>query len=441
MSLHIELNDHDQRKLYYLGQELRGNVTFQLLKQRKITFASITFRGKIDTEYVESRRSTAGNTHGPRSRAHEVIRLFEYTHNLFRGPFDVPPQTFSWPFTFTIPTHINHRRVGNKSPGFVSDGISPLPPSVDWEDHTFVHDARARIKYKLVAHIDSAGLFKNEDTEVLITIARFSTLPPPKPQLVKHEFFPSQCWSSRELRDQPQTLRQKFKHITSNDPELKTPCIAFKAWIHFPLQLAPAQKTAIAFSVFHHRITSNDPEAPDLVLEGLRLTLKSHTAMTAARSAFSPSLSGDRYCEGSNHEASHVVKFDPVQLPLDGTEVQLGADNSICLADWRQHNLMPLTGVFETYTVKRGHRMKVEAHVRHPASGHVFQLRTEFRFEVLDVYLPGMAWGGETSGSVGEAGQVTRSEDFDDELPAYSEDVRPPDIDTGSGESNAHTKA
>jgi len=359
MSLRLELENHEPQGYYYPGQEIRGNVIFQLPKQRKIASASITFRGKIDTEHIESRRSTAGNTHGPRARAHEVMRLFEYSHSLFQGPFDVPPQTFSWPFTFTIPKHVEQRRIGNKSPGFIPDGIAPLPPSFTWEDHTFTHDARARIKYKLVAYVDSGGLFKNEETELAVPIYRYTRVPPPIPQILKHEFFPSQCWSSRDLRNQPHTLKQKLKHITSSDPELKTPCIAFKAYVHFPLQLAPHQKTAIAFSILHHRVTPNDPESPDLVLDALRLNLKSHTAMTAARSGFGPSFSlmGDRYCEGRNPEAGKTLSFAPARLSLTGEEVYLS--NDVCLADWRQGGL-PYMGDFETYTIKSAHVMKVE---------------------------------------------------------------------------------
>ncbi|KAK5941277.1 hypothetical protein PMZ80_006555 [Knufia obscura] len=439
MSLSIELEEHDGRKHFYLGEAIRGRVVFKLPKQRKIAFASITFRGKIDTEYVESRRGKAGSTHGPRVRAHEVLRLFEYTENLFRGPFDVPPQTFSWPFTFTIPTHVEHARVGNRSPGFIPDGISPLPPTLSWEDFTFTHDARARIKYKLVAHIDSGGLFKNEDIELSIPISRFSTVPPPYPQLVKHEFIPSPCWSSRELRDQPHSLKQKFRHLTSNDPELKTPCIAFKAWVHFPLQLAPDQKTAIAFSIQHHRVTPNDPEAPELVLDALRLSLYSRTAMTAANTAFgsSFSLTGDRYCQGSQHEAGTTISFKPTRLDLEGKEVYLS--DSICLADWTASPHMSFMGDFETYTIMRGHRIRVEADVRHPATGHVFQLRTEIRFEVLDEYMPELASGMAIPRADG--GTVTRYEDIDNELPAYHEDVRPPEVDSSTGKVEVLTKS
>jgi len=437
MSLRIELDDPGQLEHYYPGQELRGNVIFQLLKQRKIATASIVFRGKIDTEYIEHRRGAAGNQ-GPRSRSHEVIRLFEYSHTLFKGPFDVPPQTFSWPFTIAIPTHVQYRRTGNKSPGFINDGVSLLPPSIDWKDYAITHDARGRIKYKLVARVDSGGLFKNEDTELPITIFRFATVPPPKPQLLKHE-FPNQCWSSRELRDQPHTLRQKFKHITSDDPKLKTPCIALKAWVHFPLQLAQHQKTAIAFSIQHSRVTPNDPEAPDLVLDSLRLYLKSHTSITVVRNSIRAALNlTDQYCAGRADLASHSVACQGTRLDLNGKEVCLSDD--ICLADWQlaKNQSRPVVGDLDTYTLKRRHLMNVQADVRHPPTGHVFQLKTEFRIEVLDEYMPEMAQ--RAGNRLGQGGQVTRLEDVDPELPTYDEDVRPPEAESG-GKTEVDTKS
>lgn len=438
MPLHIELDEPDQLKHCYPGQELRGNVVFQLSKQRKITTASITFRGKIDTEHVESRRGAAGVSHGPRSHSQEVIRLFEDSHILFQGPFDVPPQTFSWPFAITIPTYVEHRRRGNTSPGFIPDGVSTLPPSIDWSDIAITHDAKGRIKYKLVARIESGGLFNNEDVEVPITILSFATVPPPKPQLLTHQFS-HQRWPSRELRGQPHTLRQKFKHITSKDPELKTPCIAFDAWVHFPLQLALHQKTAIAFSTQHHRVTPNDPEAPDLILHSLRLDLKSITSIKVVRNRMSVALNlPDRHCTGRADLASHSITFPPTHLDLNGKDTCISSD--ICLADWWQdkNHSKPVVGDFDTYTVSRRHLMNIKADVRHPPTGHVFHMTTEFRFELLDEYMPAMAQSMEVSAV--SRGQTTRHKDIDPELPAYHEDVRPPEA-VYSREADVPTKS
>lgn len=229
MALRIVIDGADDVKTYFPGQRITGKVVATFTKQQPVTVANINFRGKVETEYTEGRNGPAGNTHGPRRRARETIRLFEYDQELFRGPYDIMPQTLEWPFDFTIPTQCYHERVDNSDPGFIEDGWSETPSSFSWVDYAYTHSARARVKYKLTATIQSGGLFKNHDIEVPVTIQRISDVAAPRVKLTRHEILPSQCWSSSDLRQQSLTFRQKLKHLTSDDPELKTPCIAFRA--------------------------------------------------------------------------------------------------------------------------------------------------------------------------------------------------------------------
>lgn len=413
MSLKIEL-DHgsNSSQHYYPGQTLTGKVIANFTKQQSVTITTITFRGKIDTEYIESRAGSAGNTHGPRRRAHETIRLFEIQHTLFQGPYDVIPQTFEWPFMFNIPVDCNHTRVGNTSPGFIPDGPSLLPPTFEHIETTFAHDARCRVKYKLVAAVQSGGMFKNHSTELPVQLSRCSMTKAPWPVLIDRPFRPSPNWSSSSLREQSLTFKQKLKHITSSDPELQTPCIAFGAFIHFPEQLAPEQQASIAFSIRHKQITQNDPEAPILMLQSVKLQLKAQFAMLASKSGI-PSLSGDRYCDSQAWAADKVLLFNPMQLSLTGEKAVL--TDSFQLSEWSSRP--KLIGEFSTYTIRTHYKIRVEAEVRHPATGHIFIMRNEFPFRVLDQYRDMVPANDQNHGQTAEV---------DHELPAYDED-RPPE--------------
>lgn len=419
MSLKIEL-EHGQQHIYFPGQHVRGVLKYVVWKQKNIHTASIVFRGKVETEYVEGRRGTAGNTHGPRKRAQEIHRLFEYNQQLFKGPFDVPPQTFNWPFDFTIPTHVESRRVRNTTPGFIPDGWSTTPPTFAFSDSTFGHNAYAKVRYKLVALVTGGGLTGNDNLELPVTISRLAIDRPPSPRLFINKILPSAIWSSRLLRQDNHSLKQKFKHAFSDDPNLRTPCIAFRANVHFPKSISASQKFRIAFSIVHINITPNDPLNPELLLVSLRISSKTRTDIVAAAGGIS--LSGDRYAKSTNHETDRFVKLKPTRLPLDGTAVAL--DQEQCLADWKSEGALAWLPDFATYTIRYSHIIKMYAIVSHPQTNHQFELKTEFPFEVLEPH------ASELSGVSGIAIEPEYRSDAmeleENDLPRYEDDVRPP---------------
>lgn len=414
MSLLIE-PEHGQQHIYFPGQTLRGHVIYTTTKQRKIHRASISFRGKIETEYSEGRRGMAGNTHGPRKHEEEVIRLFDFNQVLFQGPYDVPPQTFSWPFEFEVPTYIESQRAPNLSAKFIPNGTSLIPPTFTAYAAHIGYEAHAKIKYKLAVVVDKGGLFGCEDLELPITILRVAQNPPPmKSQLVLREFLPIQQWSSRDLAQDNHTVKQKFKRVFSDDPELKAPSIAFRAFVHFPLAVSASQQFLMAFSIKHRKVGINDPESPMLVLQSLKASLRSGTTMYAK---------GVR-CQAVTPIVDHVYKFKPCELPLDGSEVYIG--DSQRLADWRS-DVLKFSGDFETYTVERQHSLRIEAVVRHPETKHQFYVKGEFPLEVLDPH-PDELGIDMSESSADQAGSSSsrRRDTADDELPGYYDDTRPP---------------
>lgn len=419
MSLRIE-TDRGARDIYFPGQTISGNVEYKLPKQRRIHHVTISFRGKITTVHAESRKGTSGATHGPRRRTEEVLRLFDYKIKLFEGPYDVPPQTFRWPFEFEIPTHVDVRRTENRNPGFINDGSSALPPSFEFDTATFSYSAAARIKYKLIVIVDSAGLFNNDEVELPIVIRRmaapniFSDL-----HMTRREILPPIYWTSRDLRLQAHTMKQKFRHVFSSDPELQTPGIAFRAFITIPQSVTAYQSWPLDLSIDHFKRGPNDPESPNLILNSVRLALYSKTELTAARTG--PIVSGDRYAQGGTFEAEKQLMLKQVDLPLNNTPVRI-AEN-VKLADWAKGGFL---GGFMTYTIRHTHKLRVEVLINHKETRHLFQLKMDVPIRVQDATYTEL--GIEPPLGPPPDAAVTREIVDDPDLPRYEDDVMPPSM-------------
>lgn len=419
MSLLIE-TERGARKIYFPGQLISGHVDYKLIKQRRIRHATISFRGKITTLHAESRKGTSGATHGPRRRTEEVLRLFDYKIKLFEGPYDVPAQRFRWPFEFEIPTHVDVSRTENRNPGFIPDGRSGLPPSFEFDTATFSYSAGARVKYKVAVIVESAGLFSNDELELPIVIRRMAAPNViPDLYLTQREILPSIYWTSRDLRPQAHTIKQKFRHVFTSDPELQTPGIAFRAFVTLPHSITPYQTWPLDFSIEHFKKGPNDPDAPNLILNSVRLALYSKTELTAARAG--PIISGDRYAQGGTFEADRLIMLKQVELPLNNTSVRI-AEN-VKLADWAESGFL---GGFMTYTIRHTHKLRVEVLIMHRETRHSFNLKTDVPIRILDpTYIE---LGVDPPLGPPPDAAVTREIVDDPDLPRYEDDIMPPSM-------------
>lgn len=422
---------------YYPGQLLHGTLTYILPKQRTLNNITLTLRAKLETNYVETRGPTggglagAGLTHGPRRPMREIIRLFEESRTLFQGPYSVPAQTFEWRFDFTVPKRVNVDRSGLSSgkkgghKGFINDGFGDLPPSFEWHDRTVIHDASAKIKYKLVARVESGGLFGTDEKEWPVVIRRVAKYPDPQLISVQKEFQPV-SWSSQKLRPEGEKLnvRQRLRSIVSDDPALATPSLNFKAWIGMPRCFSADQSFDVDFALTYDRRADIDPENPGLILDSVKFSLRARTQILVKRgSLVGITISGDRQCQGHYTVAEHFVKLgtggNGLPLPLDGAVVKIG---NICIGQWRDGEAVNLLGDFTTWLVKHGYWIGVDAVVRHRETGKTWNLGTGIPIQLRDRYVPELA--DERDGEDGDG----------DILPGYEDDVQPPDLEGESEE-------
>lgn len=430
----IPSHPSQQSDTYYPGQTIHGTLSYTIPKQRTLNSINLNFRAKLETNYVETRTSSgAGLTHGPRRPMREIIRLFEDTRTLFEGPYDVPAQTFSWPFEFVVPrgTHVDRSGIasGKKggTKGFIDDGYGELPPSFEWHDRTMVHDAAAKVRYKLVARAESGGLFGTDEKEWPITLRRVSDTPDSQVISVRKEFSPV-SWSSHKLRPEGQKLnvRQRLRSVVSDDPGLETPTITFRAWTGMPRCFTADQKFDVDFCLVYEKKGDLEPEKPKLMLDTVKLSLKARTQVMVKRGGFvGMTVAGDRQCEGRYLVAERTARLgdggNGVVLPLDGTPVKVG---EMCVGEWRGGEGVNLMGDFVTWTIKYGYWVSVEAVVRHVETGKTWNLDTGFAVRLRDEYVPALA-------SALMDGAHDQGEDI---LPGYEDDVQPPEHEDGKAQ-------
>lgn len=421
---------HQQPEVFYPGQSLRGTLTYTLPKQRSLNSITLALRAKLETNFVETRGATggglagAGLTHGPRRPMREIIRLFEDSRTLFQGPYDVPSQTFEWKFDFLIPRTVKVDRSGLASgrkggfKGFIDDGYGDLPPSLDWHDRTVIHDASAKIKYKLVARVESSGLFGNDENEWPIQIRRVSKYPDPVLISVQKEFM-AVSWSSQKLRPEGEKfgVRQRMRSIVSSDPGLATPSLNFRASVSMPRCFSANQRFDVDFALVYDRRSDTDPQNPSLWLDSVKLSLRARTKIMVKRgSLVGITISGDRQCEGQYIVAERTARLGNAEkglrLPLDGTAVKIG---DMCIGEWRDGEGVNLLGDFVTWIVKHGYWIAVQAVIRHGETDKMWTLETGFSVQLRDLYVPELA--DPEDDDVGDG----------DVLPGYGDDVQPPD--------------
>lgn len=140
-------------------------------------------------------------------------------------------------------------------------------------------------------------------------------------------------------------------------------------------------------------------------------------------------ISGDRQCEGQYIVAERTAKMGNAEkglrLPLDGTAVKVG---DMCVGEWRDGESVNLLGDFMTWIVKHGHWISVQAVVRHGETDKTWTLDTGFSVQLRDMYFPELA------------DEEDINHEDGDVLPAYGDDIQPPnheDADGKSGEEEA----
>lgn len=433
MSIEIQLEGN--QVVFHPGDVIRGKVVYQLAKSKTIDKVILSLSGLIKTEYIPMQNGNAAILQGPRRPSREKIELFDTQEVvLFQGPYKVPPQTFEWPFELALPKTCSRGSAAagrgsadtlppNASGMPANDAVINLPPNYKWRDMLVGRDASAEISYNLSVNVSSGGrlggLFSGDSYELPLTVRPSLTSPDQSLDLkpTAYDVFPSVSWSSSQLRpaERRLSLRNKMKSTFSSDPTLKTPCLAFTLVVHVPRSLDLHQRFAVSFSVRHERKTENDPDSPTLELCDLSLVLMAHTTMIVGRMGL---FQEERVTQGEQILAAHKPQLSTaLKLPIEGDMILAAED--LCLADWLGKEVAErpdaLLSDFSTWVVKVGHRLAMQATVRHAETEKEFKFATQVPFELR-----------RSGGSGVSQHQAQGGSSAQEQLPRYERDEKPP---------------
>lgn len=367
MAIRLKIHLENPRPLYAPGDLLQGRVVLTTSNDHAIGTVQVMLFARAKTRLVRS-RGQSESVH--RGRA----VFFSVSQELHEDHFTHKPDTFSWPFTFTIPHHPVAGQLGSNwrpHETFLSSDMSTstirLPSTFATSGYGIGHRFRAYTEYYLQATVTepaSSSIFSKRS--MTTSIHRFRLLCPhsaPSPitnfdliTLRKGDCF-------RTLRLLPAyenaklTLAEKTKSILRPS---SLPKYAFTLHITVPRVLQISNPSTIPFyvSLEHNRKDSTilDLHIPPVRLLSCTLAVKSKTSVRANGFWDHYDSTTDTY-ELCRMPLSHVIPHSTSpdgalgagQLPTE--QLDIGA---LCLLKLHPGKLTPS---FRTYNIAHRHNL------------------------------------------------------------------------------------
>lgn len=184
---------------------------------------------------------------------------------------------------------------------------------------------------------------------------------------LKSHLLKEQRWRSSVLRPKKHTLKQKLRHVVTQNPSLRTPCIGLLPTVHCPESISPQQDIAVALSL--QLIRPNpavDPKHVDCSLQRLTVSIATYNT-TLCRGGIQPDITQDcRKCVNRRNLNT--------PLPLDGTPFSL-------VSTLRLNNDAECIASFSTFIIARSYTLDVEVTLK--CGPKTFVVNSSTRLEIL----------------------------------------------------------
>ncbi|KAI4719904.1 hypothetical protein E4T48_03912 [Aureobasidium sp. EXF-10727] len=406
------------------GQTISGKVIYTPRAQVDINHVIIICKGICFTEITE--RSGNTTSHYP-----EKIILFRNLDTIFRGPHTIPAGTYEWPFSFQLPVKVDYHRKSHKRDGQFLMGEQGLPPSFKLSSENFSNPPEAKVTYKLKVKINPGNFIHGTKRAKELPVWSLSPTPLKPPVPLDMYVEGNGRFKSNSLRPTQHTFKEKMRHAFTSDSSLKTPEINISVSFKMPRCVSATQYMPLELSCKYTKRGQNDPESPDLILNGCTFSLKTYVNVRA-----SGTLS-EHHDDGRETVLSHSLRGNNTLLPHDGSFVPIS--DPIRLADMTPH-VHRLVPTFKTWIISTCYKMVVKIRIRHAQTGHVWKFESKFPFEVLpgEVAVPAYS---EQETSLVEAGpsalyppqlQIeTQASSSFTAPPEFREDLAPPSYNSG----------
>eukprot|EP01056_Protomagalhaensia_sp_Gyna25_P004320 Protomagalhaensia_sp_Gyna_25__4319@NODE_394_length_3589_cov_22_704789_g303_i0_p1_GENE_NODE_394_length_3589_cov_22_704789_g303_i0NODE_394_length_3589_cov_22_704789_g303_i0_p1_ORF_typecomplete_len417_score43_98Arrestin_N/PF00339_29/3_4e08Arrestin_N/PF00339_29/4_8e03Arrestin_C/PF02752_22/27Arrestin_C/PF02752_22/0_49_NODE_394_length_3589_cov_22_704789_g303_i022103460 len=257
-------------------------------------------------------------------------------------------QQLDLPFQLKIPTSFR--------------GI-PLPPTIVRQD--------ASVTYTLSISFNPDRWFHTGMATKEITI--ITCIPYLMPSLPVVHPFPFTDWSSRKLRVEQHTWKEKLLHVLTRDPSLRTPHLAFYSTVTVPTQISINQPFDLSLDVKQEVINSNDPQETSLELRTVEIDIVEVLNIMVSNTQFSTTspLGAQKWI--IDHK--FPLRIDSYTIPI----VQ-----NLCLTTIAA-KILP---GFTTVPFQLNHTLRIKSHFIHSDTKKTFTVSIDVPITVLPPYNP-----------------------------------------------------
>lgn len=394
------------------GQTISGKVIYKPTTQVDINHVVIVCKGICFTEITERNGNTT--SHYP-----EKIILFRNLDTIFRGPHTIPAGTYEWPFQFELPVRCNYSRKSHRRDSQFRLGDQELPPTFKLASENFSRPPEAQVTYKLKVKINPGSFIHSTERAKELPVWSLSSTPLKSPVPLESYSEGNGRFKSNSLRPTQHTFKEKMKHAFTSDASLKTPEINIAVQFKMPRCVSATQYMPVELACKYTKTGENDPESPELVLDGCTFSLKSYVNVRA-----NGTLS-DHHDNGKETILSHTIRGNQTLLPHDGSFVPVW--EPIRLADMTSH-VHRLVPTFGTWTIMMCYKMVVKIKIRHVQTGHIWKFESKFPFEILPGEVEVPAYSKQQTCSVEAGPSELYPPQLQSDIQASSSSVVPPEF-------------
>ncbi|KAK6006500.1 hypothetical protein QM012_006910 [Aureobasidium pullulans] len=402
------------------GQSISGKVVYTPRAQVDIDHVVIICKGTCFTRITERNGNTT-------SYYTEKIILFRNLETIFRGPHTIPAGTYVWPFQFQLPASANYSRKSHRRDDQYRLGDQELPPTFKLASS----NPQANVTYKLKVKVNPGKFIHKTERTKELPVWSVSPVPLKPPVALDSYSEGDGRFKSNSLRPTQHTFKEKMRHAFTSDASLRTPEINIAVQFKMPRCVSATQYMPVELACKYTKMGQNDPESPELVLDGCTFSLKLYANVRA-------SGLNDHHKSEKETVVSHTIRDNQELLPLDGSFVPIW--EPIRLADMTSH-VHGLVPTFRTWTIGMCYKMVVKIRIRHVQTGHIWKLESKFPFEILPGEAPVPAYSKQQTSLV-EAGpsalyppqlesENQASSSSSAAPPEFRDDLAPPSYNSG----------
>lgn len=308
----------DNPQSVYSGNEIiQGRVVFECPNLIDIQDIRVTFSGRSKAT-VKKVKGSAAPSASYRSKCilFEKERILKSTNGA-----PLPPETYEWPFQFSVPSHAESGGKWPEKPPFRSDAHHPLPPSFAAEVGDSLRKLECAIEYRIRAQVlkpqtsflgRSSAWFDETVRLNYVPLAAQVDRARDSPSLYQQKR--EQLFTVRSLLLLPEnrgrnlSVQERFQSWLSPS---RLPRFDFQVSLTYSAQVVQSTPLRCVLEIVPFMENASVSNAPDIILRSASMVVVNRTSARA-----SPSIMGA--ISGEVDERIEILSKTSVGTPVSG---------------------------------------------------------------------------------------------------------------------------